>query len=78
MDEGFEVRFDGRIDIGSINNPWMKTMSLVCNEKEWTTYVRVMMKLEIHGIELLARMVGQNDFGDETSQSPTLPKAVYE
>jgi hypothetical protein len=37
-----------------------------------------MMKLEIHGIELLARMVGQNDFGDETSQSPTLPKAVYE
>jgi hypothetical protein len=32
-------------------------MSLVCNEKEWTTYVKVMTKSEIRGIELVARMV---------------------
>jgi hypothetical protein len=57
MDEGFEVCFKGRIDIGSSNGPRMKTMSPVCNE-EWTTYVGVMIKLEIHGIELVIRMVG--------------------
>jgi hypothetical protein len=45
----------------------MKTMSLVCDEKEWTTYVSVVMKSEIRGIELVARMVAQNDVGDENS-----------
>jgi hypothetical protein len=39
MDEGCEVRFEGQIDIDSINGPQIKTMSLVCDEKEWTTYV---------------------------------------
>jgi hypothetical protein len=55
MDEGCEVYFEGRIDIVSSNGPWMNMMSLVCNEKEWTTYVGVMIKLEIHRIELVAR-----------------------
>jgi hypothetical protein len=36
----------------------MKKISPVCNENEWTTYVRVVMKSEIHGIELVTRMVG--------------------
>jgi hypothetical protein len=31
VDEGCEVRFKGRIDIGSSNGPRMKTMSPVCN-----------------------------------------------
>jgi hypothetical protein len=35
----------------------MKTKSPMCNEKEWTTYVGVVMKSEIRGIELVARMV---------------------
>jgi hypothetical protein len=56
----------------------MKTMSPVCDENEWTTYVGVVMKSEIHGIELVARMVAWNDVGDESSRSPTLPKAVDE
>jgi hypothetical protein len=59
MEENFDVRFEGRIDIGSYNAPQMKTMTSVCNEKEWMAYVRVVMKLEIHGIELVAtRVVG--------------------
>jgi hypothetical protein len=37
-----------------------------------------MMKLEIHGIELIARMVARNDVGDESSRSLTLPEAVDE
>jgi hypothetical protein len=37
MDEGCEVRFEGRIDIGSSNGPRMKTISPVCDEKERTT-----------------------------------------
>jgi hypothetical protein len=37
-----------------------------------------MMKSEIRGIELVARMVTQNDVGDESSRSPTLPEAVDE
>jgi hypothetical protein len=57
MDEGCEVLFEGRIDIGSSNDPRMKMMSPICNEKEWTTYVGVVMKSEIHGIELFARMI---------------------
>jgi hypothetical protein len=56
----------------------MKTMSPVCDEKELTTYVSVMMKLEIRGIELLARMVAWNDVGDESSRSLTLLEAVDE
>jgi hypothetical protein len=74
MNEGCEVRFEGRIDIGSNIGPRKKTMSPVCNE-EWMTYVGVVMKSEIHGIELVVRMVGQNDVGDERyglSRSPDL------
>jgi hypothetical protein len=56
----------------------MKMMSLVCDEKEWTTYLGVVMKLEICEIELVARMVARNDVGDKSSRSPTLPKAVDE
>jgi hypothetical protein len=78
MDEGCEIRFEGRIDIGLSNGPQMKTMALVCNEKEWTTYVGVTMKSEIHGIEFVVRMVGQNDVGDESSWSSTLPEVVDE
>jgi hypothetical protein len=75
---GCHVRFEGWIDIGSSNDPRMKMMSLVYNEKDWTTYVGVVMKLEICGIELVARMVIWNDIGDESSQSPTLPETVDE
>jgi hypothetical protein len=57
MDEGCEVRFEGQIDIWSSNGPRMKTMSLVCDENEWTAYVDIVMKSKIHGIELVARMV---------------------
>jgi hypothetical protein len=53
-------------------------MSLVCDEKEWTSYVNVVMKSEIRGIDLVARMVAHNDVGDESSRSLTLPKAVDE
>jgi hypothetical protein len=49
MDEGREVCFEGRIYIGSSNDPRMKMISPVYNE-EWTAYVGVMMKLKIHGI----------------------------
>jgi hypothetical protein len=34
------------------------------------------MKSEIHGIELIAKMVGQNDVGDKSSLSPTLHNTV--
>jgi hypothetical protein len=37
-----------------------------------------MMKLEIYVIELVARMVADNDVDDESSLSPTLPEAVDE
>jgi hypothetical protein len=56
----------------------MKMMSLVCDEKEWITYVDVVMMSGICEIELVARMVARNDIGDESSRSPTLPKAVLE
>jgi hypothetical protein len=78
MDEDCEVRFEGQIDIGSSNGPQMETMSSVCDEKEWTSYVGVMIKSEIYGIELVARMVARNDVSDESSRSPTLPEAVDE
>jgi hypothetical protein len=78
MDEGCEAWFEGQIDIGSSNGPRMKTMSPVCNEKEWIAYGRVMMKSGIHGIELVARMVARNDVGDESSQSPTLLEVIDE
>jgi hypothetical protein len=64
MDEGCEVRFEGRIDIGSSNSPLMKMMSPICNEKEWIAYVRIVMKSEIHMIELVERMVVWNDVDD--------------
>jgi hypothetical protein len=50
MDEDSEVHFEGQIDIGSSNGPQIKMMSPVCNEKEWTMYIGVVMKLEIRGI----------------------------
>jgi hypothetical protein len=53
----------------------MKMMSPVYDE-EWTTYVRVVMKSEIRGIELVARMVHRNNVGDKSSQSPILPEVV--
>jgi hypothetical protein len=56
----------------------MKMMSPVCDEKEWTTYVGVVMKSEIRGVELVGRMVFQNNVGDKSSWSPTLPEAVDE
>jgi hypothetical protein len=56
----------------------MKTMSPVCDEKEWTAYVSVVMKSEMYEIELVVRMVVWNDVGDESSQSLTLPEAVDE
>jgi hypothetical protein len=77
-DEGCEVWFDGCIDIGSSNGPWMKTISLVCDEKESTAYVGVVMKSEIRGIELVARMVARNNVCDESSWTSTLPEAVDE
>jgi hypothetical protein len=55
----------------------MKMMLPICNE-EWIVYVGVVMKSEIHEIELIIGMVAWNDIGDESSQSPTLPKAVDE
>jgi hypothetical protein len=78
MDEGFEVHFEGRIDIESSNGPRMKTMSPMCNKNEWTVYVGVMMKSEIRRIELVARMVGRNDVGEESSRSPTLLEVADE
>jgi hypothetical protein len=78
MDEGCEVRFECQIDIGSSNAPRMKMISPVYDEKEWTTYVGVMMKLEIRRIELVVRMVARNVVGDESSRLPTLPEAVDE
>jgi hypothetical protein len=56
----------------------MKMMSPVCDEKEWTTYVGVVIKLEICGIELVTKLVARNNVGDKSSQSPTLPEAVDE
>jgi hypothetical protein len=53
-------------------------MSPVCDENECATYVGIVMKSEIHGIELVAREVARNDVGDESSRSPTLPEAVDE
>jgi hypothetical protein len=67
MDESCEVRFEGQIDISSSNDPRMKTMSPVSNEKEWTTYVGIMMKSEICGKELVTRMVACNDVVHESS-----------
>jgi hypothetical protein len=56
----------------------MKTMSPVCDEKDWTTYISVVMKSEIRRIELVALMVDCNDVGDESSRSLILPEAVDE
>jgi hypothetical protein len=53
-------------------------MSPVCDENEWTTYIGVVMKSEICGIGLVARMVSRNDVGHKSSRSSTLPKAVDE
>jgi hypothetical protein len=68
MYEGCEVRFEGRIDIVSSNEPRMKTMFSICDEKEWTTYVGIMIKSEIRGVELVAIKVARNDVADKSSQ----------
>jgi hypothetical protein len=78
MDESCEVRFEGRIDIGSSNGPRMKTISPVWNEKEWKKHVRVVMKSEICEIELIARLIAHNDICDESSRLPTLPEVIDE
>jgi hypothetical protein len=44
MNEGCEVRFKCQIDIESSNGHRMKAMPPVCNEREWTTYVEVIME----------------------------------
>jgi hypothetical protein len=64
MDEGCEVIFKCQIDIGSSNNPRINMMSSVCNENEWTSYIMIVMKLEIRRIKLFARMVVWNHIGD--------------
>jgi hypothetical protein len=56
----------------------MKTMQLVYDENEWAAYVGVVMKSDIHGIELVARIGARNNVGDESSWSPMLPEAVDE
>jgi hypothetical protein len=76
MDKGRKVCFEGRIDIGLSSDPQIKMISLVCNEKEWTPYVRVVIKSEIRGIELVAKIIAWNDVGDGSSRSPTLLKAI--
>jgi hypothetical protein len=78
MDKGCKVRFEVRIDIGLSSAPRIKMISPVCDEKEWTTYVDVVMKSEIRGIELVTKIVARNDVDDESSRSPTLPEAVNE
>jgi hypothetical protein len=78
MDKGCKVRFEVRIDIGSSSGPQIKMISPVCDEKEWTTYVDVVMKSEIRRIELVTKIVAWNDVDDESSRSSTLPEAVNE
>jgi hypothetical protein len=56
----------------------MKMMSVMCNEKEWTAYIGVVLKSGIRVIELVATRVGRDVIGDESAPSPTLPKAVDE
>jgi hypothetical protein len=77
MDEGFKVWFEGRIDIWLSNGPQMKIMSPVCNE-EWTTYVGVVRKSDIHEIELVTRMIDRNDVGDESSRLLMLLEVIDE
>jgi hypothetical protein len=69
MNEGYEVQFEGRIYIGSSNATQIKMMSPVCDEKECTPYVSVVMKSKIHVIELLVRMVTWNNVADKSSRS---------
>jgi hypothetical protein len=78
IDENFDAQLEGRIDVGSSNSPRMKMMSSVCNENEWAAYVGVVMKSEIRAIELVATRIGCNVMCDESSHSPTMPKAVDE
>jgi hypothetical protein len=73
------VKSDLKVELisGRAMAPRMKTMSPICDE-EWITYVGVVMKSEIHEIELFARMVARNDVGDKSSLLLTLPEAVDE
>jgi hypothetical protein len=56
----------------------MKMISLIYDKNEWTTYVSVVIKSEICGIELAVRKVIRNYVGDKSSQSSALPKTVDE
>jgi hypothetical protein len=75
MDDDFEVRFEGRIDIGLSNDPRMKMMPPVYNENELTTYVGVMIKSKIYMIELIARIIDRNNVDDRSSRSLILPES---
>jgi hypothetical protein len=78
LEENCDVRFEGRCDIGSSNGPRIKVMGLVCTEKDWETYVEVVTKFEVHGLELVATRVEQNVVCDECSRLPMLPEVVDE
>jgi hypothetical protein len=78
LEENCDVRFEGRCDIGSSNDPRIKVMGLVCTEKDWETNVEVVMKSEVRGLELIATRVERNNVCDECSRSPTLSEAVDE
>jgi hypothetical protein len=43
---------------------------------EWTTYVGVVMKSEIHGIELVARMGSRNDIATKVLDRRLCPKRL--
>jgi hypothetical protein len=58
MDEGCEVWFECRIDIGSSNGPPMKTISPVCDEKEWTIYVGVVLQEWLARTMLMMKVLG--------------------
>jgi hypothetical protein len=46
----------------------------ICDEKEWITYVGIVMKLEIHKIELVVKMGAYNDVGDEDVKRMYVPR----
>jgi hypothetical protein len=40
LEENCDVRFEGRCDIGSSNDPRIKVMGPVCTEKDWETMLK--------------------------------------
>jgi hypothetical protein len=56
----------------------MKMMSSICDKKQWTAYVGVVIKSEIYGIEFVVIKVAWNNVADESSRLSTLPEAVDE